>query len=242
MNSNGRPANNGGSDPAISAGGRFVAFSSNSSNLVANDTNRADDIFVRDRKRHTTRRVSVNSEGRQATNRGGGGFPSSFAPAISADGRFVAFSSEANNLVPRDTNGQSDVFVRDRRRRKTTRVSVSSDGRQGRAEAYGPTISADGRYVAFTSYGSLVGNDTNGRSDVLVRDRKRHRTRLVSVSSSREPGNDHSGYPSISADGHWVAFESGASNLVPGDTAQCYEDRSGDQYNCYDVFVRGPLP
>ena len=93
------------SSPAISADGRFVAFDSEATNLVPGDTNDASDVFVRDRQTGTTRRVSVSSGGAQ-------GNGASFDPAISADGRFVAFNSDATNLVPGDTNGAADVFVR----------------------------------------------------------------------------------------------------------------------------------
>ena len=129
-------------DPAISADGRFVAFSSDATNLVPGDTNGTADVFVRDRQTGTTRRVSVGSGGAQ-----GNGL--SVDPAISADGRFVAFASDATNLVPGDTNGADDVFVRDRQTGTTRRVSVGSGGAQGDRVSFDPAISADGRFVAF---------------------------------------------------------------------------------------------
>jgi Tol biopolymer transport system component len=188
--------------PAISADGRYVAFASSASNLVRRDTNGRQDVFVRDRKRHTTRRVSVSSTGRQQShffNRVLG------PPAISANGRYVAFTSPASNLVRRDTNRRADVFVRDRRLDKTRRVSVASNGDQGNGSNDGPAISADGRYVAFTSRASnLVPRDTNGKADVFVRDRKLDKTRRVS--------GQHGGIetpPAISASGRYVAFQSG---------------------------------
>ena len=130
------------------------------------DTNNEADIFVRDRKLGTTERVSVGQDGAQ-----GNDF-SNFGAAISADGRFVAFCSDASNLVPGDTNGWPDIFVRDRKTGKTQRVSISSGGAQGDDFSAGPAISANGRFVAFWSgANNLVPGDTNGRSDVFVHTR-----------------------------------------------------------------------
>jgi Tol biopolymer transport system component len=218
LSSAGQQGNGNSYDPSISADGRFVAFYSHATNLIGHDTNRAYDIFVRNLKTHRTRRVSVSSGGRQ-------GNDDSATPSISADGRYVAFTSLATNLIGHDTNRAYDIFVRDLKTHKTRRVSVSSSGRQGNGDAGSPyaTISADGRFVAFVSYASnLVGGDTNGRygRDVFVRDRKTGKTRRVSVSSTGHQGNAGSGsyIPSISADGRFVAFDSDASNLVGGDT------------------------
>lgn len=173
--------------PAISADGRFVAFSSIASNLVVGDTNRVDDVFVRDRVARITTRVSVSSRGRQAAGL-------SEMAAISARGRFVAFSSDASNLVAGDTNRCEDeggrrscvdVFVRDRVAGTTTRVSVSSSGKQANHDSESPVISADGRFVAFSSRASnLVAGDTNDNPDVFVRDRVTGTTALVSVGRS----------------------------------------------------------
>jgi Tol biopolymer transport system component len=202
---------------AISAGGRYILFRSDAANLVSGDTNGSQDIFIRDRKTHRTTRVSVGSGGRQANGR------SDFA-VLSPNGRYVAFSSSATNLVPGDTNRAPDVFVRDRAKGTTQRVSVGARGRQANRESEQSAISADGRYVAFESGASnLVPGDTNATTDVFVRDRKTGRTTRVSVSSRGKQGTGdrtHNGSngPSISADGRYVAFHSGASNLVPGDT------------------------
>jgi len=206
---------------AISADGRYVAFYSDAANLVPGDTNGATDVFVRDRRAGTTARVSVSSTATQANGR-------SYPAAISADGRYVAFVSQAANLVPGDTNGTADVFVRDRRAVTTTRVSVSSTGAQADKESYWPSISADGRHVTFYSDATnLVPGDTNGTADVFVRDRRAATTTRVSVSSTGAQGNGPSAFPSISADGRYVAFDSGAASLVPGDTN-----------GAADVFVR----
>lgn len=203
--------------PAVSATGRYVVFVSSAANLVAGDTNGVADVFVRDRATGATRRVSVNSRERQGNAASGLG-----TPAISADGRYVVFTSRASNLVKRDTNGRQDVFVRDRKKGTTERVSVSSreaqgNRRSGDAEAVG--ISATGRYVVFGSHASnLIRTDTNRREDVFVRDRKAGTTRRVSVSTRHEGGNADSFSPSISADGRYVAFASAATNLALRDT------------------------
>ncbi len=212
VSSNGHQANGTSGALAISEDGRFIAFSSFASNLVHRDTNLLIDVFVRDRRLGTTRRVSVSSNGHQANGTSG-------ELAMSADGRFVAFSSDASNLVPGDTNTQTDVFVRDRELGTTRRVSVSSAEDPGNDGSQDPAISAGGRYVVFSSYASnLVPGDTNTQYDVFVRDRKLGTTRLVNVSSTEHPGNEGGEGPVVSAHGRFVAFTSLASNLVPGDT------------------------
>jgi Tol biopolymer transport system component len=239
VSSDGTPG--GGRNPSISADGRFVAFTSRAPNMVANDTNQADDIFVRDRRTHHTQRVNVSSTGAQAEDQTGYTSGESESPWISADGRFVAFESEATNLVAGDTNNQRDVFVRDRKTHETERVSVGPAGVQANYDSGAPSISADGRFVAFgSSATNLVADDTNSQGGLFVYDRNTHQTRRESVSSANVPANSGAG-GYISADGHWVALNSDASNLVPGDTNQCV-DSTGDVYNCFDVFVRGPLP
>ncbi|MGH8879055.1 MAG: hypothetical protein ACRD0P_17230, partial [Stackebrandtia sp.] len=214
--SNGRQANRVSMGPAISAGGRYVAFTTASANLVPGDTNGEDDVFVRDRRTGATTRVSVASDGSQGNDRSG--FP---GPALSADGRYVAFDSYANNLVPSDTNGTLDVFMHDRQTRATSRVSVASDGSQASSFSGGPAVSADGRYVAFISLSeNLVSGDTNGTTDVFVHDRRTGATSRVSVTSQGSQVNNGSNAfeLAISADGRFVAFTSLASRLVPGDT------------------------
>jgi Tol biopolymer transport system component len=209
--------------PSISADGRYVAFYSPASNLVSGDTNGSVDIFVRDRQTGTTELVSVSSSGVQ-------GNGSSYSPSISADGRYVAFYSLASNLVTADTNLYEDVFVRDRQAGTTERVSVSSAGAQGNSSSYTPSISADGRYVAFRSYATnLVSGNVNGYSDIFVRDRQTGTTTRVSVANAGYEGNNDSSSPSISADGRYVAFASLASNLVSG---------AGDTNGVEDIFVR----
>jgi Tol biopolymer transport system component len=166
----GSPGVYGAASPTISADGRYVAFSSWSYDLVANDSNGYWDIFVRDRQLKSTSRVSLDSEGRQLPR---GGQPGSFSPAISADGRYVTFVSEDSLVVPEDTNGGSDAFVRDTWLQRTLLVTVRSDGRQVSSDDLPITcaISADGRYVAFDSYApGFVSNDLNVEQDVFVHD------------------------------------------------------------------------
>lgn len=249
VSSDERQANGESGEPSISGDGRYVAFSSRASNLVARDTNMCSyasgatlpcrDVFVRDRQTGTTRRVSVSSSGQQ------GNFDS-FSPSISANGRYVAFVSGTSNLAPGDTatcfegDNCEDIFVHDLKTRTTTIASVSSSERQGSGYSSEPSINADGRYVAFR-YSRFNSNLVPGRrdifGDVLVRDRREGTTIRASVSSSERQANAGTGSPSISANGRYVAFDSMASNLVPGDTAQCGNAR-GDVYNCSDVFVR----
>jgi PKD repeat protein len=190
-----------------------VVFLSDATNLVEGDTNGMSDIFVHDRLSGETRRVSVASDGTES-NLG------SYDPLISADGRFVLFTSDASNLVSGDTNGVSDAFVHDSQSGETQRVSVASDGRQGNSRSYyHPSISADGRFVAFTSAATnLVYGDTNLSHDVFVHDLQTGETRLVSLAAGGTQGNNHSVDPFISADGRLVAFHSAASNLVYSDT------------------------
>lgn len=226
VNSAGIQGNNISHAPSLSANGQFVAFASAATNLVKKDTNKAYDIFVHDRQSGQTTRVSVDSTGKQA-NGGSGGYGSS-PPRMSADGRFVAFASYASNLVLGDTNRTWDVFVHDRQLGKTTLVSKSSAGKLGNSVSNYPSISADGRYVAFTSWASnLVTGDTNNYGDVFVHDRQSGTTALVSKSSAGEQGNLTSKYPAISGNGRFVAFVSDADNLV-------FEDNNAG----IDAFVR----
>jgi len=178
-------------------------------------------VFCAAASAQVTQRVDVGPGGTQA-----GGF--SLAPSISADGRFVAFASTATNLVPGDTNGKMDVLVRDRVLATTERVSVDSAGTQGDGDSADPSISADGRYVAFSSFASnLVAGDTNGNTDIFLRDRVAGTTVRLSVKPSGAQAFGASRKPSISADGRFVAFESSSHDIVAGDTN-----------SQWDVFVR----
>jgi Tol biopolymer transport system component len=213
VDSAGNEARWGGGGGWISADGRTVAFRSDSDDLVAGDTNSRDDIFVHDLQSGSTERVSVDSSGAQTDD-------DSYGAAISADGRFVAFDTLATNLVTGDTNGTWDAFVHDRQSGATELVSGDPNGVPGNGESGGPALSADGRFVVFTSVANdLVAADTNGAGDVFVRDRVIGATTRVSVDSSGAEGDGYSygSATSISADGRWVGFTSGADNLVAGD-------------------------
>ncbi len=204
--------------PAISANGRYVVFESSAANLVAGDTNRSYDVFVRDRFLRATTRVSVDSNEGQIDTIPIWGIIS-LSPSISGDGRYVAFSSDASDMVSGDTNGEGDVFVRDLKAGTTIRVSVDSNEGQSNGWSYSPAISGDGRYVAFSSRASdMVSGDTNGEIDVFVRDLVAGTTSRVSVDSNEGQSNGWSGSPSISGDGRYVAFPSDASDMVSGDT------------------------
>jgi Tol biopolymer transport system component len=200
----------------ISADGRYVAFHSGASNLVPGDTNDTQDVFVHDRHTARTVRASVTHTGTQS--RFGG-----FNPALSADGRHIAYLSDSSDLVRGDTNGIGDVFVRDLSSGSNSRVSLTSTDRQTEdGETYRAyvALSADGQNVAFTSNAStLVPDDTNRRYDVFLRDRRAGTTHRISVSTTDTQADADSESPLvISADGRHVAFPSDATNLVPGDT------------------------
>ncbi|GGL20320.1 hypothetical protein Sme01_73370 [Sphaerisporangium melleum] len=207
--------------PRLSADGSAVAFASAASTLVPDDTNNDLDAFVTDLHTGATERVSVASDGTQSD-------AFSLTPTLNADGRYAGFSSGATNLVPGDTNGQTDAFVRDRRSGTTELVSVATDGTLADGLSSAPSFSADGRFAVFNSDATnLVPGDTNGGTDVFVRDRQARTTERVSLGRGGAQASGSSREQSISADGRYVAFESGAADLVDGDT----NERS-------DLFVR----
>lgn len=207
-------------NPTISDDGRVVAFGSSASNMVPNDTNGEDDVFIHDRQTGQTTRVSVRSDGAQANGRSWGG-------ELSSTGRFVVFSSYATNLVANDTNGKQDVFIHDRETGRTERISVGSSGTQGNDLSEGEAVVANGRYVCFVSYANnLVAGDTNNYPDVFVHDRQAGQTTRVSISTEGVQGNNYANSCDMSDDGRYVAFDSWASNLVSSDTN-----------NAYDVFL-----
>ena len=224
--------------PAMSANGRFVTFSSFVQDLVPGDAYLpggpdADpqpdwDVFVHDRATATTERVSVASDGEE-------GDGDSQYPDISADGRYVAFMSEASNFAPDDTNGTFDAFVHDRLTARTERVSVASDGTGGNNGSTHPRISADGRYVVFTSGATnLVADDTNAAYDVFVHDRTEGTTERVSLAPNGDEIEASSTDGSISSDGGQIGFTvSSGSKLEPDD-----EDAPPGVY-VHDLATRG---
>lgn len=194
--------------PALSADGRFVAFVSSAANLVAGDTNGVDDVFVTDMRTGRVSRVS------------GGNGPAFGSPAISADGRYVAFRSEASTLVEGDTNGVADVFLADRSSGKVTRISTSASGAQGdKLVHHGLAMSADGRLVVFPSAATnLVPDDTNGSVDMFVKDVVSGAVERVNVSATGAQTSSYTLMPAITPDGSRVLFVAWGDTLVPGDT------------------------
>lgn len=198
--------------PSISADGRFVAFDSRASDLVPGDSNGKADVFVHDRRKALTERISLAANGAQ-------GNGDSFDTVMSTDGRFIAFSSDATNLAPGDINGVADVFVHDRHTGVTEWVSKDSNGNQGNGRSFSASISGGGHFIVFASNSTnLAPDDTNLVVDIFVHNRRTGVTARVSVASGRIGENGPSANPSISADGRFVVFESFASNLVPEDT------------------------
>jgi hypothetical protein len=195
VNSQGIEGNNRTLESTISADGRYVAFLSHSTNLAAEDTQGYLNVYLHDRQSHSTQLISASPGGSP-------GDSASFAASISSDGRYVAFSSLAQNLVSAPASTQENVFVFDRQMGRMERIAPSST-----TDAYfggPPSISADGRFVAFSTY-----------EDVFVFDRQTARTQRVSISAD---GDRRSGRAAISADGRVVAFQSDATDLVAGDT------------------------
>lgn len=215
---------NGWSDyPSLSYDGRYVAFASAASNLVSGDTNGLNsplvgtDVFRYDRLSGQTIVVSVASDGAQADSNSG-------SPSISSDGRYVAFWSDAGNLVPDDHNGARDIFLRDCVNGTTARLSLAGDGSEANGASDAPCLSGDAGRVAFISLATnLAPNDTNENWDVFVRDRVAGTTVVASVDDGGVIGNGRNIQPSLSLDGSCVAFASRASNLVSGDTNSTWD-------------------
>ena len=204
----GKQANGGASNPSVSADGRWVVFESAADNLASDDFNGSTDIFLAQAGGasgpSSLSRVSVPAAGGEAS--GFAAAPTA-PPAVSGDGNIIAFESDSSNLVAGDTNGVTDVFVRDRGAGHTERVSVAGDGGQGNAGSFKPGLSADGRFVVFQSAASNLlagGADNNGVMDIFLRDRQTGQTKRVTDGAGAAPSRN----PSISANGKFVAFES----------------------------------
>jgi len=212
-----------GTSTALSDDGRFIAFNSGLP-LVADDTNGVHDVYLYDRGRRAVTRISTAIGGGDANG-------SSLGAQLSADGRYIAFESDASNLVAGDTNGRVDVFRHDRVTGETVRISVATGGGQASGDNLLPRISDDGNLIIFRSGAfDLVPNDANGVEDVFVRDVAAGTTTRISVSTTGGDGDLRSGVAVISGDGRYVAFSSAATNLVAGDTN-----------NLSDTFVRDRL-
>ncbi|MEZ5455912.1 MAG: hypothetical protein R3F04_07340 [Lysobacteraceae bacterium] len=217
--------------PTVSDDGQAVAFVSNQNNLVADDSNGVLDVFVRDRSSGITTRVSVDSNGTQANGL-------SDFPIISANARYVVFSSLASNLIPGDAGGFQDIFRHDRQTGETVLVSQSSGGAQGNGNSFTSAISADGNDIAFSSAATnLVSGDSNARTDIFVRNVAQGTTTRVSVDSTGAQGNGTCSLPSISADGRIVVFLSGSSNLLAGDDNSANDLFRHDRDSCQTTLV-----
>lgn len=219
----GTPANNSSSAPAITPDGRFVAFTTDADNLDPTDTNELDDIYLRDRVLNATTRISVTSAGEEVT-------AESREASISDDGRYVAFTSDSDDLDPNDGNGSEDGYVRDRATSKTRRVTVSNNGVETDSGAWDSVISGDGRFVAFTTDTDLTITDENADDDVYVRNLVGSSTFRVSRPKGGDVGGGGGRNPSISRDGRYVAFQSPWTDLETTPMV--------DTNNTVDVFLR----
>ncbi len=212
LGAGGAQANGGSYRAAISGDGRYVGFLSGADNLVSGDTNNMDDAFVHDRQTGNTVRVSVSSAGEQGNDQ------TDHYLALSANGRFAVFCSDATNLVDGDNNARVDVFVHDLLTGQTERVNVSSDEAEANASGWDPSISADGNLVVFSSGATnLVAEDANSASDVFVRDRQAGATFLATLNSNGEQADHGGGEGFLSAGGRYVIFSSSANNLMSDD-------------------------
>jgi hypothetical protein len=217
----GAPGDWGGSNPDMSADGRYVVFQSESTDLEPGTAGGPVHAYRRDLATGHTVRVSVSAAGAA-----GNGI--SYFPVTSGDGSRVSYYSSSTNLAPSDTTDDYDVYAWDAATGAVTLASVSTAGAKGNDDSYSPSISENGRYVAFESDASnLDGTDANGDTDVYLRDLTARTTKRVSVSTTGGDSNGLSWEPKVSADGRYVMFYSDASNLVAGDTN-----------DDYDVFVR----
>lgn len=200
--------------PSLSGDGRYTAFTSDATNFAQEDNNNASDVFVANVENGTLTLVSRTPSGRPASGRS-----YNYYPAISSDGRYIVFNSDAPDLVPNDTNNTWDVFVFDRVTGSIRLVSKTSDGSVGNGPSMHAVISGNGQFVAFQSRATnLVANDINGVSDIFLHNLQTGETTLISRASNGSLGNARSERASISHDGMRVSFSSSANNLVPGDT------------------------
>ncbi|MEU7908301.1 hypothetical protein [Actinoplanes sp. NPDC049118] len=209
--------------PEISADGRHVAFVSDADNLVPGDTNQHADIFLRDLAAGTTSRVNIGSNGQESDKEVD--CPFTCMPSLSRDGRYVTFASYATNLVPDDTNGSIDVFVRDVVAGTTTRANVATDGTTvvsapGPLPGYDPVMTADGRRVFFLSSAPLVLGDTNGKPDLYMRDLNASSTTMIKPLGREK--NDLRSF-TVSANGRYLGFDK--------------PRRQGDPFGLRDAFV-----
>lgn len=212
LDSAGGEGDGGSFDPHLSSDGRFLVFQSDASNLVAGDNNGESDIFLRDLQSGTIERVSLSSAGAEGDDDSGD-------PIVSDDGQLVIFESEASTLVPSDTNGEQDLFLRDLGSNTITRISLAPGGGESDDNSRDPRGTPDLSCVVFESPATnLVAGDANARTDVFLWERATGIITLVSVTAGGVQGEDTSDNPAISADGRFVAFETSSSSLLATDT------------------------
>jgi Tol biopolymer transport system component len=213
VRTNGDEGNGDSFDPSISADGRVVAFQSTATNLAARCDNGNSHIYAHNRVTGETTCVSLNNEGKQSNG-------NNALARVSGDGRFVAFQADSTNGPTRCSDGSTQIFVRDLVEERTTCASVDNNGNHGNNGSVQPSISSNGRFVAFSSGATnLTGNRCmGGNMQVFVRDRTEEKTKCASLGPKKVAGNGDSSSPSISANGSLVTFESDANNLVKKDT------------------------
>ena len=210
LTSDGRQIQKGANIAAISATGRFVVFSATGNGVVPGDTNTAPDVFVRDRQTGTTTLVSATPSGQAAAGQ-------SVGIGVSADGRYVVFTSFASDIVPGDTNRRQDAFLRDMASRTTTRLSVGQGGVQADGGGSATAISSDGRHILFTAEATLLSGGRSRRTAAFMRDRVTGTTVNASLNSKGYDSNQGIVQAAMSPNGRFVAFDSTSTDVVPGD-------------------------
>jgi Tol biopolymer transport system component len=227
--------------PAISADGQVIVFSSSAADLVPSDRNGIWDVFARDLLSGKTERISETGQGVEADGSSGNWSP----PAISGDGRYVVFTSLADNLVPGDENGVADVFLRDRVTGELALVSHRRDGRSANGWSDWPAISPDGRFISFTSLAdNLTPGDSNHARDIFRYDRVSGQIERVSLAANGSQAVQGSGWISaISNDGGFIAFTSLSPSLVPGSASRFWQvylrDVSAGQTHLISLSLAG---
>ncbi|MBP9821656.1 MAG: PD40 domain-containing protein [Candidatus Pacebacteria bacterium] len=227
--------------PSISGDGRYIAFDSYATNLVADDTNGANDIFVYDRDTDTMELVSKNNEDIF-------GDGQSYYPKISSDGWYITFESGATNLVENDTNGKQDIFVYNRNTGTIERITINNEEEEANDVSHSSSISSDGRYVVFGSDATnLVADDTNGFHDIFLYDTELDTISRLTADDEENQANSHSLYPVISSDGEYIAFKSYATNLFDGDASDGQIDifriaRASESLDPYIITEVTPIP
>lgn len=223
--SSGAESNGDSTNARISADGRYVVFQSDATNLVENDMNGFSDVFLKDLQTGITTRVSTGADGSE------GNSSVRYSSAVSMDGRYVVFDSQASNLVANDINNRSDVFLKDMLTGSIKLLSTGPNAMEANKGSYYPTMSPDGRFIVFDSdVSNLVSDDTNNQGDVFLVDTQTGVTTRVSTNANGEEGNLYSLNPSVSADGRFVVFRSRATNLVEGDST-----------DLSDIFIKDTL-